>query len=385
MDTFELPPLVEPGDDLTSVDVERHTRQMIIPELGVTGQARLRAARVAIVGAGGLGSPVIQYLTAAGIGHIRIIDDDVVEMSNLHRQIIHGEKHVGWPKSESAAETVRFLDSSVGVIPVQVRFSMDNAETLLGGADVVVDASDNFETRYAISDACAQFGIPVVWGAVLGLDAQVSTFWSAPPESSGAPALTLRDLFPEPPAAGTVPTGRQAGVIGAVCGMTGSMMAMEAIKLICGFGTTLLGRVAVVDAFAGEQSVIELAPVSPGTAAAKKVVAPEPPNPEVEIGIDELAAMVDGQRAPRILDVRPAVDRARGWIPGSESLPFTDLPARLDELAEYPAPLVVYCQAQVLSRLAREMLTSRRDDVRELSGGFVAWRASGAPIEAYGL
>jgi adenylyltransferase/sulfurtransferase len=237
--------LVEPGPPLPPDEVARTARQVLLPGLGETGQRRLAAARVLVVGAGGLGSPVLSYLAAAGVGTLGVVDDDIVDVSNLHRQVIHTVSEVGQPKVLSAARRVRGLSPHIDVEAYQVRLDTDNAERLLDGWDVVLDCTDSFTTRYTVADACAALGVPLVWGTLLGLDGQVSVFWSRPP--AGAPALRLRDLFPQPPAPGTVPLCEQAGVLGALCGIVGAMMAAEAVKLVVGFGDVLLGRVAVVD------------------------------------------------------------------------------------------------------------------------------------------
>src|SRR5690625_3998835 len=253
-----LPPLVDPVPALPAAEQARTARQTRLPEFGEIGQRRLAGAKVLVVGAGGLGAPVLQYLAAAGVGSISIIDDDVVEASNLHRQVIHSHRDLGRSKAENARDQVLGLNPQAQVHLHRVRLTEANAHQILGGHHLVLDGTDTFPTRYLVADTCAELGIPLVWGSVLRFDAQVSVFWSAPP----APArpVVLRDLFPNPPEPGTVPSCAEAGVIGSLCGIAGSIMATEAIKLITGMGDVLLGRVAVVDALSMRIHEVPLTP-----------------------------------------------------------------------------------------------------------------------------
>ncbi|OJX95459.1 MAG: hypothetical protein BGO96_11630 [Micrococcales bacterium 73-15] len=252
---MRLPAIVEPGPPLSAAEAERTARHARLPELGELGQRRLHAARVLVLGAGGLGAPALLYLAAAGIGAIGIVDDDQVDVSNLHRQVIHGVEDVGGAKTASAARRLREVAPSVEVVEVRERLTPEVAADVIGGGwDVVLDGTDNFATRYLVSDTCARLGVPLVWASVLRFDAQVAVFWTPAADRAdargfpdGVAGVTLRDLFPEPPAPGSVPSCAEAGVLGALCGMVGSMMALEAIKLVAGIGEVLLGRVAVVD------------------------------------------------------------------------------------------------------------------------------------------
>ncbi|MCM0641306.1 ThiF family adenylyltransferase, partial [Cellulomonas wangsupingiae] len=243
-----LPPLVAPGPPLTAGQVARYARHLALAEVGEAGQRRLLAARVLVLGAGGLGSPVLLYLAAAGVGTLGVLDDDVVEASNLQRQVVHGTADVGRRKVDSAAAAVRALDPATDVRTHDLRLAPHNARDLLSGYDVVVDGTDNFATRYLVNDVCAELGLPWVWGSLQRGHAQVSTFWSAPPTGDG---VDLRDVFGAPPPDGSVPSCAVDGVLGAVCAAAGAAMALEVVKLVCGTGRTLLGRVAVHDAFAG--------------------------------------------------------------------------------------------------------------------------------------
>lgn len=250
-----LPPLVEAGGALSREARIRYSRHLVLPGLGEEGQRRLAAARVLVVGAGGLGSPALLYLAAAGVGTIGIVDDDDVETSNLARQIAHGSGAIGSSKAASAAARVAGLNPLARVVAHEERLDGHNSETVLGGYDLVLDGSDTVTTGYAVDDAAAALGIPVVWGSVLRFDGQVSVFWAAAPDGRG---IRLRDLHPESEAGSDDESCAVAGVLGALCGTIGSMMAAEAIKLIVGSGTPLLGRVLVVDALDGTHAEIPI-------------------------------------------------------------------------------------------------------------------------------
>ncbi len=248
---MDLAPLVEPGTPLTTAQKQRFSRHLLLPQLGELGQRRLLAARVLVVGAGGLGSPILLYLAAAGVGHLGIIDDDVVEESNLQRQVVHGQADVGRSKVESAAQRVAEINPDAQLSLHQVRLTPQNAAGILSQYDLVLDGTDNFPTRYLVDDTCAELGLPLIWGSILRFDAQVSVFWAQH-------GPTLRDLFPKPPPEGATPTCGEAGVLGAMCGQVGSLMAAEAVKLITGAGEPLLGRVAVLDVLAARWHEIPL-------------------------------------------------------------------------------------------------------------------------------
>ena len=222
--------------------VQRYSRNILLPGVGGAGQRRLLGATVAVVGAGGLGSPAVLYLAAAGVGSLRIIDDDAVELSNLQRQIAHGTPDIGRRKAETAAASAARINPDTNAEPRTVRLRAATARELLGGADVVLDGSDNFSTRYLVNDACHLLGVPLVSGAILQFDGQVSVF----PHGRGG-AACYRCLFPDPPRDGEVPTCSQAGVLGALAGVVGSLMAMEALKLLLGIGEPLSGRLMLYD------------------------------------------------------------------------------------------------------------------------------------------
>jgi molybdopterin/thiamine biosynthesis adenylyltransferase len=232
---------------LSSDEIERYARHIVLRDIGGPGQNKLKAARVLVIGAGGLGSPVIQYLAAAGVGTIGIADDDHVSLSNLQRQVLFGTADIGSPKAERAGAAVAALNPHVRVELHPVRVTAANAEALAGAYDIVVDGSDNFATRYAVSDACFRAARPLVTGSVGTFDGTVTTLRPFETSASGAPNPTYRCLFPEPPPEGSVPTCAEAGVLGALTGMVGSTMALEVVREIVGFGEGLVGRLLLMD------------------------------------------------------------------------------------------------------------------------------------------
>ncbi len=235
---------------LTTEEIERYARHLVLREIGGPGQQKLKAARVLVVGAGGLGAPLLQYLAAAGVGAIGVVDDDAVALSNLQRQVIHGTPDVGRPKVESAATALARLNPQVRVEPHPVRLGEANARALVADYDVVADGSDNFATRYLVSDACFLEAKPLVTAAVGGFDASLTTLRPFETGPDGKPNPTYRCLFPEPPPAGTVPSCEEAGVLGALTGVVGAMMALEVLREIVGFGESLVGRLLLLDTLA---------------------------------------------------------------------------------------------------------------------------------------
>ncbi len=247
-------PLKRPRVPLTRDQSERYLRTRLVPGLGEEGQERLLAARVLVVGAGGLGSPVLLYLAAAGIGHITIADADAVEATNLQRQIVHSRAGVGTAKTASAAARIRGLNADVEVRERGFVTAADVAAEV-ADHDLVLECSDIFDTKFLVADACAAAGVPLVWGTIVATTFQVGAFWSAPP--AGVPACSLRDLYPAAPPAGSTPSSAEVGVLGAACGQAGSAMATEAIKLIAGFGEPLLGRILIADVAAARWNTVE--------------------------------------------------------------------------------------------------------------------------------
>jgi molybdopterin/thiamine biosynthesis adenylyltransferase/rhodanese-related sulfurtransferase len=238
---LSLPPLVEPAAELTVDEVRRYSRHLIIPDVGMTGQKRLKNAKVLCVGAGGLGSPALLYLAAAGVGTLGIVDFDVVDESNLQRQVIHGQSDIGRSKAESARDSIREINPYVNVIVHSERLDSDNAMQIFAGYDLIVDGTDNFATRYLVNDACVLLGKPYVWGSIYRFDGQASVFWA-----EYGPCY--RCLYPEPPPPGMVPSCAEGGVLGVLCASIGSIQVNEAIKLIAGIGEPLAGRLMIYDA-----------------------------------------------------------------------------------------------------------------------------------------
>ena len=236
-----LPPLVEPAADLTFDEVKRYSRHLIIPEIGMTGQKRLKNARVLVVGAGGLGSPALLYLAAAGVGTLGVIDFDVVDESNLQRQVIHGQSDVGRLKAESARDSIAEINPYVQVQVHTEALSNDNVLDIFAGYDLIVDGTDNFATRYMVNDACVLLGKPYVWGSIFRFDGQASVFWA-----EYGPCY--RCLYPDPPPPGMVPSCAEGGVLGVLCASIGSIQVTEAIKLLTGVGESLAGRLMIYDA-----------------------------------------------------------------------------------------------------------------------------------------
>lgn len=233
---------------LSPEEIERYARHIVLHGVGGPGQHKLKAARVLVVGAGGLGSPLLQYLAAAGIGQIGVIDDDTVALSNLQRQVLHGTEEIGRAKVDSAAAAIARLNPNVETVSLPTRLTSENARALVAGYDVIADGSDNFTTRYVVSDACFYEQRPLVTAAVGAFDGSITVLRPYETAASGEPNPTYRCLFPEPPPAGTVPACAEAGVLGALTGILGAMMALEVIREIVGFGEGLVGKLLLVDA-----------------------------------------------------------------------------------------------------------------------------------------
>ena len=381
-----MDPIVEPGGPLTARDRARFSRQTALGAVGEIGQRRLRAASVGVVGAGGLGSPALLYLAAAGVGRIGVIDGDDVETTNLARQVLHSVADVGRRKVASARDALAAIDPDIQVEARDIVLDVGNARDVLRGYDVVLDGSDNVATRYAVNDACADLGIPLVWGAVLGFDAQVSVFWSRPPRGEG---VDLRDLFPEPP---QTPSCAQTGVLGALCGQAGAVMASEAVKLITGAGEPLLGRVLVLDGLAArsrEVPVRRAAPPAAGRIRSGAVSRPDAGAPRLRAPVADRGVLPASRLAERLssaerlqlLDVREPQEHATGAIPGSRLVPLADLRSGA-ALAALPddEPLVLYCATGARSEEAASILRAAgHDDVARLEGGLAAWRAHQSP------
>ena len=246
--------------DFTETQINRYARHILLPEVGGIGQAKLLESKVLVIGAGGLGSPLILYLAAAGVGTIGIVDDDAVDLSNLQRQVLHHTHDVGKPKVQSAAEAVQAINPDVKVEAHATRLNVGNAAELIAGYDIVADGSDNFETRFLINDACYFAKKPLVSAAILRFDAQLATFRPFPGPDSEAPGPCYRCVFREPPPPGQIPTCAEAGVLGALCGMVGSFQATEVIKELLGIGDSMAGKLMIIDGLGAEIRKITVNP-----------------------------------------------------------------------------------------------------------------------------
>ncbi|AQA01394.1 adenylyltransferase/sulfurtransferase MoeZ [Mycobacterium sp. MS1601] len=377
-----LPPLVAPAAELTREEVSRYSRHLIIPDLGLDGQKRLKNARVLVIGAGGLGSPTLLYLAAAGVGTIGIVEFDVVDESNLQRQIIHGQSDIGRSKAQSARDSVREVNPFVEVRLHELRLEPDNAVNLFKQYDLILDGTDNFATRYLVNDAAVLAGKPYVWGSIYRFEGQVSVFWEDAPDGLG---LNYRDLYPEPPPPGMVPSCAEGGVLGILCASIASVMGTEAIKLITGIGDTLLGRLMVYDALDMTYRTIKIRkdPATPkitelidyeafcgvvsedaAAAAAGSTITPR-----------ELREMLDSGKNIALIDVREPVEWDINHIQGAELVPkgtFENGEA-LSKLAVDRMP-VFYCKTGV--RSAEVLAIAKKagfSDAVHVQGGIAAW------------
>lgn len=366
----------------TARETTRYSRQLLLPAIGAAGQRRLADARVLVVGAGGLGSPVLLYLAAAGIGTIGVADPDEVDLSNLARQVVHGQSDLGRPKVDSARDRVAEVNPHVRVETIHRALDADSVARVVSGWDIVVDGTDTFASRYLIGDACALAGVPCVWGSVLRFAGQVSVFWSGH-------GPVYRDLHPVPPPEGSVPSCAEAGVVGAVCGTIGSLMATEVVKLVTGVGRPLLGRVLVHDALAGTFRTVTLrvapatSPVTASSVTASGVTAVpatgepaptgEPPSVTATQLVDRLVARAAGADDFVLVDVREPGERAINAIPGSVPVPLGALLAGTAGL-EPGVPVVLHCRTGRRSARALTALRAggRTGDVH-LEGGITAW------------
>jgi adenylyltransferase/sulfurtransferase len=365
-------------------DLQRYARQLALPEFGEDAQRRLAVARVLSIGAGGLGSPVLLYLAAAGVGTLGVIDADTVATSNLHRQVIHGEPDIGRPKTASAADALTRLNPRVQVIEHEHELAAANANEIIGAYDLVVDGSDNFPTRYLVNDVCVATGVPWVWGSILGFAGQVSVFWPGDPANGPC----YRCVYPEPPPAGTIPSCAEGGVIGSLPGVIGTIQATEAIKVLTGVGEPLVGRLLLHDAWRGTFRTIDVrkdaACTTCGAAADDPAKEPLPvtsptagddPIAAATITVHDLAAMRDRGEDFVLVDVREPYEREIVSIDGAVPMPMREF-ADGTALAKLPAdkPVVLFCHAG--SRSARALGVTQAaglDNVRHVAGGITAW------------
>lgn len=375
---------------LSPAELARYARQLVLPQVGEDGQARLARARVLVVGAGGLGAPASLYLAAAGVGEIGLVDPDEVELSNLHRQIAHGTASLGLPKVDSAAARLRDLNPHVAVRPVRARLDAANADALLRGWDVVVDGTDSFEARYVVNDACVRLGTPNAYGSVSRFVGQASVF-----ATRDGPCY--RCLFPEPPPPGSVPSCAEGGVLGALPGIIGSVQAVEALKLLLGVGEPLVGRLLVMDTLDMRVRTIEFARdpacVACGGGVGRRasgvvdsVCHPERgegpavhdtrhPTPDTppDVSPTELAQRLERREPVTLLDVREPWEWNVARLDGATLVPLGTLERRAGELPR-DAEIVVYCHHGVRSDAAARWLRAQGfARVRNLLGGIDRW------------
>lgn len=372
-----LPPLVSPAAELSPVEIARYSRHLTLPEFGIEGQKRLKNARVLVIGAGGLGSPALLYLAAAGVGTLGIVDFDVVDESNLQRQIIHGSSDVGRSKARSARDSITELNPLIAVRLHECRLDRDNAVELFAGYDLIIDGTDNFATRYLVNDAAVLAGKPYVWGSIFRFSGQVSVFWEAAPNGRG---VNYRDLYPEPPPPGTVPSCAEGGVLGVLCGSVASIMGTEAIKLITGIGEPLLGRLMIYDALEMTYRTIAIhkdpaAPPITELIDYDEFCAGQPERDGGSITPTELRDLLDAGVPIALIDVREPVEWEINRIAGATLIPKAIIDAGTG-LALLPGDRmpVLYCKtgarsAQALAALRQAGMTS----ARHLQGGIVAW------------
>jgi sulfur-carrier protein adenylyltransferase/sulfurtransferase len=377
-----LPPLVEPAEELTPQEVRRYSRHLIIPDVGMAGQKRMKNAKVLVVGAGGLGSPALMYLAAAGIGTLGIVDFDVVEESNLQRQVIHGQSDVGRSKAESARDSVEEINPLVEVVLHTERLDSSNVMEIFAEYDLIVDGTDNFATRYLVNDACVLLGKPYVWGSIYRFDGQASVFWS-----EHGPCY--RCLYPEPPPPGMVPSCAEGGVLGVLCASIGSIQVNEAIKIITGIGEPIVGRLMIYDALEMTYRSVKVRKDPECPLCGKNPTITELIDYEAFCGTvseaateatlgstitaAELAAMQQRGDDFLLVDVREPAEWDIVRIPGATLIPKGDLPSRLAELPQNK-PIVAYCKSGVRSAEALALLKNAGfADAKHVQGGVTAW------------
>jgi len=373
-----LPPLVEPAAELTVDEVRRYSRHLIIPDVGMTGQKRLKNAKVVVVGAGGLGSPALLYLAAAGVGTLGIIDFDVVDESNLQRQVIHGQSDIGKSKAVSARDSIAEINPLVQVNLHTDRLDSSNALEIFSGYDLIVDGTDNFATRYLVNDACVLLGKPYVWGSIYRFEGQASVFWDAH-------GPNYRHLYPEPPPPGMVPSCAEGGVLGVLCASIGSVMVTEAIKLICGIGEPLVGRLMIYDALEMEYRTVRVRrdPSAPpitelidyeAFCGAVSEEASEAVR-DSTISVKELKDLLDEGAPIALIDVREPNEFEIVAIPGATLIPKGEF-LNGSALARLPQDrqLVLYCKSGVRSAEALAVAKGAGfADAVHVGGGVLAW------------
>ncbi|MFN4258422.1 MAG: molybdopterin-synthase adenylyltransferase MoeB [Gemmataceae bacterium] len=380
-----LPHLQHADVSLSSEEIARYSRHLIMPEVGMAGQKRLKAASVLLIGAGGLGSPLALYLAAAGIGRIGLVDFDVVDFSNLQRQVLHGTPDVGRPKLHSARDRLQAINPAVRLDLYETPIKRDNAFDLIRPYDMVIDGTDNFPTRYLVNDACVLLNKPNVYGSIFRFDGQASVFH--PPHGP-----CYRCLYPEPPPPGEVPSCAEGGVLGILPGLIGVVQATEAVKLILGVGQPLLGRLLLYDALAMKFQEFKVrrnpqCPLCGDQPTIKELIdyeqfcgirgqeapAPVAAEPTWETTVEELKARLDRREQVFILDVRNPEEYQICRIAGSTLIPLPELPQRFAEL-DRDREIIVHCKSGMRSLKAVQFLRGQGfTHLKNLQGGILAW------------
>jgi molybdopterin/thiamine biosynthesis adenylyltransferase/rhodanese-related sulfurtransferase len=370
---LDMKALVEPGRALSDAEKERYSRHLLIPNIDIAGQERLINAKVLCVGAGGLGSPTIMYLAAAGIGEIGIVDFDRVDISNLQRQIIHTQDDIGKSKALSAKEKVASLNPEIRINTYEVKLDSSNAVDIFNNYDLIIDCTDNFATRYLINDAAAILGKPYIWGSIYRFDGQASVFWA-----DNGPCY--RCMHPTPPAPGSVPSCAEGGVLGVLCGIIGSIQSNEAIKLITGIGKSLLGTLLIYDALDSSYKKVEIkksvtCPICSGKQ--KELL----PNYEEFCGLGEAISPYElASRANNyfLVDVREPDEHAALSIPGAVLIPkgkFEDGSAFA--LLPNDREIILHCRSGIRSAKCLELVKAAGfNNSKHLQGGIIAWEES---------
>ncbi|WP_183095248.1 adenylyltransferase/sulfurtransferase MoeZ [Nocardioides stalactiti] len=391
---MSLPPLVEPAAELTIDEVRRYSRHLIIPDVGMAGQKRLKNAKVLVIGAGGLGSPALLYLAAAGVGTLGIVEFDTVDESNLQRQIIHGVSDIDRPKAESAKESIAEVNPYVNVIVHNERLDNDNVYEIFKGYDLIVDGTDNFATRYLVNDAAYFLGIPYVWGSIYRFDGQASVF--APKLTDDAPCY--RCLYPEPPPPGMVPSCAEGGVLGVLCASIGSIQVNEAIKLLAGIGDPLIGKLMIYDALemeyrklkvrkdpncalCGENATVtELIDYEYFCGAISEEAADAAADATISVSTLEhmLKEREEGTREFVLVDVREPVEYDINKIPGSVLIPKGEFlnGTALEKLPSVDSgtQIVMHCKTGIRSAETLAIVKGAGyADAVHVGGGVVAW------------
>jgi len=363
---------------LTQEEVSRYSRHLIMPEVGVEGQEKLKAAKVLLIGTGGLGAPVAMYLAAAGVGTIGLVDFDVVDVSNLQRQVIHGTKDIGKKKIDSAEETMRDINPLVKIVKHDVALTSENALAIMGDYDIIADGTDNFPTRFLINDACVILNKPNVYASIFRFEGQATIF-----AAEGGPCY--RCLYPEPPPPGLVPSCAEGGVLGILPGVVGLIQATEVVKLILGAGEPLIGRLMLYDALAMRFRELKLRknPECVCATGGMKLIdydhfcgivkQPEPPPLVNEIGPKEVKAMIDERKDFILIDVREPHEFQIGRIPTSNLIPLGELPKRISDL-DPNAQYVLHCKMGGRSAKGCDVLRAAGfKRVLNMTGGITAW------------